>query len=111
MSWSLGYDTNWNRDIGYSVPAYCDHPDCTNVIDRGLSFVCGGQPYGGGDGCGLCFCENHMQKTMGLSLCERCNDEEKPFPAKTDHPDWIKHKATDPSWEAWRLEQQKLSAT
>ena len=45
MGWEIGYDDNWERDIGYGVPAECDHPDC-QVIDRGLSYVCGGEPYG-----------------------------------------------------------------
>src|SRR4051812_7048849 len=26
MGWSIGYDSNWQRDIGYGVPAFCDHP-------------------------------------------------------------------------------------
>ena len=44
MGWSIGFDTRWNRDIGYGVPAYCDHPGCNKEIDRGLSHVCGGEP-------------------------------------------------------------------
>ena len=28
MGWAIGYDSNWGRDIGYGVIAYCDHPDC-----------------------------------------------------------------------------------
>ena len=47
MGWSLGYDRNWKRDVGYGVPAICDDPECTEEIDRGLSYVCGGEPYGG----------------------------------------------------------------
>jgi len=50
MGWSIGFDSSWNRDIGYGVPAYCDHPKCSKKIDRGLSYVCGGEPYGGGGG-------------------------------------------------------------
>ena len=46
MSWTVGYDENWKRDIGYGVPSICDHPGCTARIDRGLSYVCGGEPYG-----------------------------------------------------------------
>ncbi len=53
MGWSIGSDGD--RDIGYGVPAECDHPDCTAEIDRGLSYVCGGDPYGGEYGCGLFF--------------------------------------------------------
>jgi hypothetical protein len=52
MGWSIGFDTTWNRDIGYGVPAICDRPGCGEAIDRGLSFVCGGEPYGGEKGCG-----------------------------------------------------------
>ena len=29
-------------------------------IDRGLGFVCGGQPFGGEYGCGLYFCGEHL---------------------------------------------------
>lgn len=47
MSWSVGWDPNWRRDIGYGVPAVCDHPECGVAIDRGLSYVCGSDPFGG----------------------------------------------------------------
>lgn len=56
MGWSLGYDDNWKRDIGYGVPSTCDHPSCNEEINRGLAHVCGGQPPGGEFGCGLFFC-------------------------------------------------------
>lgn len=59
MSWAIGYDDHWHRDVGYGVPATCDHPGCQKLIDRGLAYVCGGQPYGGDDGCDLFFCEDH----------------------------------------------------
>ena len=26
MGWSIGFDSKWNRDIGYGVPATCDYP-------------------------------------------------------------------------------------
>lgn len=42
MGWAIGYDTTWGRDIGYGVPATCDYPSCTEAIDRGLGYVCGG---------------------------------------------------------------------
>lgn len=104
MGWSIGYDEAWKRDIGYGVPAYCDHPDCNAEIDRGLSYVCGGEPYGGDEGCGLYFCDKHIC-CNGTPQCERCVAGKEPFKAKPDHPDWIKHKATDPSWAEWRAEQ------
>lgn len=103
MSWSIGYDRNWNRDIGYGVPAFCDHPDCQETIDRGLAYVCCGEkPYGGEEGCGLYFCGKHS--TAGDHLCERCAAGLLPFDGKPDHPEWIKHKLTDESWQQWRDE-------
>lgn len=32
MGWSIGWDSTWQRDIGYGVPALCDHPNCSAVI-------------------------------------------------------------------------------
>lgn len=100
MSWSIGYDTQWNRDIGYGVPAFCDHPGCNAEIDRGLAFVCGGEAYGGELGCGLYFCAAHRAD----SLCKKCHKGELPFDPKPEHPKWIHFKATDESWAEWRKE-------
>lgn len=100
MGWSLGFDETWRRDIGYGVPAICDHPGCNEQIDRGLAYVCGFQePYGGEDGCGLYFCHAHG----GGSRCAHCeaNDGET-FDPKPDVNAWIEHKLTDPTWGKWR---------
>src|SRR4028119_1192600 len=107
MSWAVGYDECWKRDIGYGVPSWCDHPDCTEKICRGLTYVCGGAPYGGDRGCGLYFCSTHLNLTLMLGpLCERCYPRIKtPFCAKADHPEWVEHKRTDPSWANWREAQ------
>jgi hypothetical protein len=129
MSWSIGVDRNWNRDIGYGVPAVCDHPDCNEKIDRGLSFVCGGEAYGGEHGCGLFLCGAHLlhgeprdpdvdadgydqedakawaasvESSTGNYFCERCLAGAKPFEPKPDIDEWVRHKATDPSWAMWR---------
>lgn len=109
MGWSVGYGDNWKRDIGYGVPAYCDYPGCDQLIDRGLTHVCGGQPYGEPRGCGLYFCRKHLHEYSKLPpLCDRCAPRiRKPYPAKPDHPSWIYHKLTDPSWEAWRDDNPK----
>lgn len=105
MGWSIGYDNKWQRDIGYGVPAVCDHPECSEKIDRGLAYVCANQePYGGDDGCGLFFCERHLfyHHSRGR-CCEACADRrKKPFTAKPDTPEWITWKLTDESWQAWR---------
>jgi len=106
MGWSIGYDSNWKRDIGYGVPAVCDHPDCNHDIDRGLAYVCANQePYGGDDGCGLYFCHEHLSG----GKCERCaliTDDKyvKSFEAKPDVQKWIDWKLNHPSWQQWREE-------
>ncbi len=111
MGWSIGYDERWKRDIGYGVPAYCDHPDCYALIDRGLGYVCGSDPYGGERGCGLYFCSEHLffhqfrGMDRGATFCKRCRANKPPYAAKKDHPDWLYHKDTDPSWAEWRAEQ------
>ncbi len=108
MCWSIGYDSNHRRDIGYGVPATCDHPGCGAQINRGLGHVCGGEPYGGERGCGLFFCWEHLRvPTMQIAsmLCERCYPRRrKPFPLTPDLPDWLRHKLNDPSWTQWRGE-------
>jgi hypothetical protein len=105
MSWSVGYDTTWKRDIGYGVPAICDRPACGEAIDRGLSYVCGGEPYGGEAGCGLYFCGDHMfSDEDGCPMCARCLAEEPPYEPTPDTAEWLNHKLTDESWERWRSE-------
>lgn len=113
MGWSIGWDSRWNRDIGYGVPAICDHPKCGAEIDRGLAHVCGGEPYGGEHGCGLHFCPAHLwYHTFGrgsnaecVQTCARCKRYRQPFAPKPDHPDLVHHKATDPSWAEWRAKE------
>lgn len=106
MGWSIGYDSTWKRDIGYGVPALCDHPKCKQKIDRGVSYVCGG--FGSGKGCELYFCEKHLsyRRPRGedgiLPFCDRCMAYKPPFKPKPDVQEWINHKMTDPSWEEWR---------
>lgn len=132
MGWSIGFDPAWNRDIGYGVPAQCDHPDCDTGIDRGLSYVCGGAPYGGDYGCGLYFCETHLAYAYTEDgeddllvdgkplphLCERCikmhqegeDSKVQPFTPKPDVPEWINWKLTDESWQQWRDENPERVA-
>ncbi len=106
MGWSIGFDTKWNRDIGYGVPCECDHPKCKNKIDRGLAYVCcEQQPYGGENGCGLYFCSDHRGEN---GKCERCEKNKKPFKAKPDIDEWIQWKLTDESWAEWRKENEEF---
>jgi hypothetical protein len=114
MGWSIGYDHNWRRDIGYDVPALCDHPKCRAEIDRGLSFVCGGEPYGEPHGCGLFFCDAHrisVEKRNGdvVRVCPRCAAHKPAYKhPKADVPEWVRHKLTDESWQSWRDENPIL---
>lgn len=105
MRWSIGYDNSWKRWIGYGVPAYCDLPGCGKDIDRGLAFVCGGEPYGQPHGCGLYFCPEHLTTTSRRpQRCPRCVAGKKPYKPGPEHPDWINHILTDESWTEWRAE-------
>lgn len=81
MGWSHGIDANrkeGDQDIGYGVEAICDKPDCNVEIDRGLAYVCGGDPRGGKFGCGRFFCEKHRDfyfiddYLMSPQLCLEC---------------------------------------
>lgn len=108
MSYAVGFDERWKRDVGYGVPSLCDRPGCLEKIDRGLAYVCGGeQLYGGDKGCGLYFCDTHRiwhrfrTGENGL-YCERCCAGRRPFAPKPDLREWLEHKMNDPSWEAWR---------
>ena len=119
MSWAVGYDPNWKRDIGYGVPSVCDFPTCNTQIDRGIGYVCGGDVQGGEWGCGLYFCESHLQynKVPGterdiVRVCERCGHNLeigdhphaylKPFEMKPDTLGWVKWKLYHASWKTWR---------
>ena len=106
MGWSVGEDKD-GRDIGYGVPAFCDHPECSEKIHRGLAFVCGMINTPGEDrGCGLHFCTSHLRYSPKYGqLCERCYPRrQEPWCRKPDHPEWIEHKLTDPTWGPWRAE-------
>lgn len=127
MGWAVGEDTRFGmeRDIGYGVPAICDHPGCNEPIDRGLGYVCGGEPYGGDEGCGLFFCGSHLahyrmvkseladdrhsdliEEGWSRAICEKCAAEEPHFDLKPDVHEWILWKAYHPSWRGWRRENR-----
>ncbi len=105
MGWSIGYDDKWKRDIGYGVPSVCDHPGCTKKIDRGLSYVCGGDAHGGEYGCGLFFCSSHLYLSPRRpQRCARCFRYRNPFTPTPDTKRWMRWKLTDESWQRWRDE-------
>ncbi len=106
MGWSIGWDEHWQRDIGYGVPAFCDHPECSAKIDRGVSYVCGGEPYGGEHGCGLYFCYTHLFGSGTNQRCNRClHRMTTPYAPKPDTAEWMRHKLSDESWQRWRDEE------
>ncbi|MCV7174782.1 hypothetical protein H7H98_03235 [Mycolicibacterium sphagni] len=120
MGWAVGFDTNLYRDIGYGVPAICEHPDCDARIDRGLAYGCGGGVMSD-EGCALYFCHDHLGNyhddfvddngEVIEALCERCAERYRnpddmtwaPFRPKPDLLEWLRHKLTDGSWGEWRL--------
>ena len=125
MGYSYGFDSKWQRDVGYGVPAKCDHPDCDKEIDRGLSYVCGADFYGGEHGCGLHFCSDHLgyDEDYGFDfegqhyddrdcqLCERCLSIVQPFDLNPDTKEWVHWKLTDESWKQWREENPEQVKT
>jgi hypothetical protein len=103
MGWSIGIGKD-GRDIGYGVPALCDHSSCDKRIDRGLSYVCGINTDGEDRGCGLHFCADHLRYSARFGqLCFRCWPKSRtPFTRKPDTREWVEHKLTDESWQRWR---------
>lgn len=126
----MGYSVyNLNKKIfaGYGVPAYCNHPDCNEEIDRGMPYACGGEPFSE-LGCDKYFCTKHLHYTgfkrdgtdercdheedcecEFVEVCERCADvSELEFDRKPEHPTWVKHVLTHGSWQKWRHENPDL---
>lgn len=106
---------------GYGVPAICEHPDCNEEIDRGISYACGGEPFSE-HGCDRYFCGKHKNYEYWdnknerwcrhkndcdcemVEVCERCAKNKPQFPYKLEHPTWVKHLLKDKSWAEWRKE-------
>ena len=101
MGYSIGYDSKWKRDIGYGVPAYCDHPGCDEEIDRGMGWQCESEKCG----CKKYYCATHLYSTK-----KHTHDA----PPVRWHPDWRDHVLSDASWAGWRrknkAEVEKLRA-
>jgi hypothetical protein len=111
MGWAVGeHEGRW---VGYGVPAICDQPTCSEGIDRGLAYRCGDLTDAG---CSRFFCEDHLlgfvedDEGGGVSVCERCSNDQPPFDPKPDTAEWIRHQLTDPSWEQWRTQNLARAA-
>lgn len=79
MGWAYCGTDEDGREIGYAIEAECDHPDCHEKIDRGLSYVCGNMHGGDEWGCGKYFCPKHLYLCLcpdGVlrQFCEKCYD-------------------------------------
>jgi len=117
LYWAIGYDEHWNRDIGFGVSAACDHPNCANTINRGVEHVCGGEPYGGDSGCGLYFCDDHLENKApnaneeAVPLCARCSSGKEPFEPTPDVEEWVNYKQTSSYWAGWRTYHENKSSS
>lgn len=77
MSWSHCGTDKQSRLIGYAHEAVCDHEGCSKVIDRGLSYACGGMHGQDEHSCDKYFCEEHLEWTVQLDdhyidVCQDC---------------------------------------
>lgn len=77
MSWSHCGKDSQGRDIGYAHAATCDHPGCDKVIDRGLSYACGGMHGEDEVSCEKYFCEEHLAYAVDSdddlhNVCAEC---------------------------------------
>lgn len=90
MSWSHCGKDSAGRDIGYAHSATSDQPGCKTVIDRGLSYACGGMHGSTETGCEKYFCSEHLEYTVDdnedfSTVCEGC------MVALTTSGDWALH--------------------
>lgn len=78
MGWANCGTDSKGRPIGYAHEATCDHPGCTEKIDRGLSYACGGMHGEEGYACEGYFCSKHMVRNIEFTdgevtrLCVSC---------------------------------------
>lgn len=77
MSWSHCGEDSQGRPIGYAHSATCDHADCETVIDRGLSYACGGMHGQDEVSCEKYFCGEHLTYAVDsddhlYNVCAEC---------------------------------------
>jgi hypothetical protein len=86
MGWAYCGEDDKGRPIGYGVAAACDHPACTEEIDRGLGRVCGTM-HGGESGCGGYYCEKHRDAhAHGCECLQDCAAGEHAWRERDDRP-------------------------
>jgi hypothetical protein len=81
MGWSDCGTDSMGRPIGYAHVATCDHPGCDTVIDRGLSYACGGMHGDDVFSCEKYFCAQHLRHSVQMTgpprrsftdVCDEC---------------------------------------
>lgn len=84
MGWANCGTDSHGRPIGYAHAATCDAPGCTESIDRGLAYACGGM-HGDNDPEGSCegyFCEAHrlfdLPGDANAFVCQSCWERTRP---------------------------------
>lgn len=66
------YRNGQEIQVGYGVAAICEHPTCTEQIDRGLAYLCGETHGDNENGCGGYFCGNHLYMAPEGQMGNRC---------------------------------------
>lgn len=78
MGWANCGTDSKGRQIGYAHEATCDHPGCTEKIDRGLAYACGGMHGSDSYMCEGYFCPEHLTsvdltgKVAGMTSATVC---------------------------------------
>lgn len=80
MGWANCGEDSKGRPIGYAHDATCDHPGCTEQINRGLAYACGGMHGDTEYSCEGYFCEKHRQQCLPVDgrlqqVCDACYAE------------------------------------
>ena len=61
MVWeNCGKNPDTGGMMGYCYSGQCNHPGCKEIINHGITYVCGGMHLGGEYGCGKYYCSNHL---------------------------------------------------
>lgn len=74
MGWEFCGKRRNGDDIGYGVPAKCEHPGCSKEIDRGIAHACGGTHGDTEISCDKYFCAEHLVfcPVSAMFVCEEC---------------------------------------
>jgi len=91
MGWGdCGTDTS-GRPIGYLHQGTCDHPGCTELIDRGLSYACGGMHGEDEVSCGKYFCSDHLSNCVEIGYREYVHVCSSCYQALIDSGEWAEN--------------------